>query len=605
MLRLKESISHRFLRLWLGLALVSAAVSFGWLRADPADQYFYQGSVAQYHGNFDAAIPNWNAVLKLNPNDLAAFKYRGTAYLYKDDWNHSIADYSQVIQRKPNDVAAFDGRGYAHYEKQDWEEAINDFKSAIRLNSQNWALYRNLGRVYLTMDEFDNAITNFTTAIRLNPWDDWSYNCRAVAQEDKGNLTAAIADFKTALQISPNYANVYVNCGNLFRYEKQSLDVAIADYTEAIRLEPTNADTLAIRADAYFAQKKYDQALGDYNTAIQMQPTNAAYYFLRGQFQEWMTNYDGAADDFGEAVHLTPTNCGYWCVQGEFFEKMTNYEGAIAAFTQCIARQPTNGGYYAIRAGAEDVVATGLGKLGNGGRKKMEMDQAENDWFQACAEDAHYLNSLGRFECRQGLYAAAIDDFTEYIQAYPTNVNGWDSRALAYEEMANDEARHGELGAKNSSLDKALVDWNHVVLLQPGLLFLRGDFYARNNEFPEALADYLQNIQLRPASPEALSALAWFRATCPDKMYRNGTEATTEARKAIELLQVQSGYTLGALAAACAETGDFAQAIQHQNEALAAGDFSEGFRVDMAHRLALYEKHKPCHKILGLVVFEQ
>ena len=81
---------------------------------------------------------------------------------------------------------------------------------------------------------------------------------------------------------NPNWALVYVNCGELLEHRTNKLSIAIADYTEAIRLEPANANTYIIRARAFEEQTNYDKALNDYNSAIQLESTNATFLSWRG-----------------------------------------------------------------------------------------------------------------------------------------------------------------------------------------------------------------------------------------------------------------------------------------------------------------------------------
>ena len=101
--------------------------------------------------------------------------------------------------------------------------------------TQTSRTYRDTGIGYLDAGDWDRAITNLNKAIRLNPQDAWAWQCRAIARENKNDFKGAIADFRAALRINPDYANAYVNCGRFFQFKLHDLRVAIADYTQAIR----------------------------------------------------------------------------------------------------------------------------------------------------------------------------------------------------------------------------------------------------------------------------------------------------------------------------------------------------------------------------------
>ena len=437
--------------------------------------------------------------------------------------------------------------------------------------------YRDLAWECYWKGDYTNAITNFSKAILENPQDAWAYNYRALSKEYAGDLTGALADYKTAANINPDYAEVYVNCGQLLQWYSNKLSIAIADYTEAIRLEPTNANTFTIRAGAYLRQTNFDQALSDYNMAIQLQPTNAMV----------------------------------WKGRGDFFKRMTNHDAAILDYTKCIQLEPANADYYAFRARAETAAAKGSPK--NGDQKKADdyLHRSLDDWHRAVALNSSYLTGLGTFECQQGKYDQGIADFTKYIQMYPTNVTGLNLRAFAFERMAEEEAKRGELAAKEAALDKALADWNHLISMDVHLLCERGGFYARNNQYAKALADYRKAVELQPTSKYTLLEKAWFLATCPDPGYRDGPQALAAANKAITMgLGYDSEwFDLSCLAAAYAETGDFAQAVKFQKQALqklGEEDKQNGALISETQDwLTLYERGQPCHKMPGLdVVFD-
>ena len=76
-----------------------------------------------------------------------------------------------------------------------------------------------------------------------------------------------------------------------------------------------------------------------------------------------------------------------------------------------------------------------------------------------------------------------------------------------------------------------------------------------------AIAEYHAALALNPNMPDALNNLAWILATDKRDEFRRGTEAERLARHACELTQFQEPILVGTLGAACAEAGDFDQAV--------------------------------------------
>jgi tetratricopeptide (TPR) repeat protein len=112
-------------------------------------------------------------------------------------------------------------------------------------------------------------------------------------------------------------------------------------------------------------------------------------------------------------------------------------------------------------------------------------------------------------------------------------------------------------------------------------------------DYAGALADYERAYEERSEDPNILNRLAWSLATCPDGRYRDGQRAVRLAQQAVEL--ARCGPTLDTLAAACAEVGDFEQAVRQQEEAIAAvvEEGREELLEEFKERLLGYKAGEP------------
>jgi tetratricopeptide (TPR) repeat protein len=138
-----------------------------------------------------------------------------------------------------------------------------------------------------------------------------------------------------------------------------------------------------------------------------------------------------------------------------------------------------------------------------------------------------------------------------------------------------------------------MADYDEAIRLDPNyaIAFSRRGRCLRNlGDYDQALAGYTEAIRLDPELVEAYSGAAWLLATCPDDAHRDGAKAFQYAAKACQLSQWSDGDAIDSLAAAYAESGDFAKAVEYEQKAiLLAGEQAD----DYQNRLELYQARQP------------
>ena len=192
---------------------------------------------------------------------------------------------------------------------------------------------------------------------------------------------------------------------------------------------------------------------------------------------------------------------------------------------------------------------------------------------------------------RQGEHAKAIADFDEAIRLAPKEADAYISRGIEWE--------------KDLEPDKALADYQKAISLDPRRAIAydgRGRIWKERKEYAKAAANFAQLALMLPDDPRGHRELAWLLATCEDRAIRDGKRAVDEATTACKLTNGADIDCIDTLAAAYAETGDFANAIKWQTRAIefhllknSGVDELINMRkeMDMRERLALYNRRTP------------
>ena len=78
------------------------------------------------HSNYQQAIANFDAVLKLYPNFSMVYINRGNIFHILGNYEKAITDYNQSININPNFAEAYHNRGNSYYALQQYKNAIAD-----------------------------------------------------------------------------------------------------------------------------------------------------------------------------------------------------------------------------------------------------------------------------------------------------------------------------------------------------------------------------------------------------------------------------------------------------------------------------------------------
>jgi Flp pilus assembly protein TadD len=181
----------------------------------------------------------------------------------------------------------------------------------------------------------------------------------------------------------------------------------------------------------------------------------------------------------------------------------------------------------------------------------------------------------------------AVAHYTRVLQLQPDN-------AEAHRKLGTTLAFQGKT-------DEAITQLRAALQSDPAdasAHFQLGSLLGQRGQTPEAISHYQQSLKLRPDAPEVLNNLAWIQATSADPALRDGPEAVREALKACDLTHDQQPLFLGTLAAAYAEAGDFANAIETATQ---ARDLAKSHNLDAVAEknlelLRLYEARQPYHE---------
>ncbi|MCK5420468.1 MAG: tetratricopeptide repeat protein, partial [Desulfobacterales bacterium] len=170
-----------------------------------ARPYNNLGVALAYAGQSDAAIDNYYAALKINPDYGNAHYNLGSILARKGHLKSGIAHMTKALELEPNNYEAHNNLGIALLIRGEPQKAATHFRKALEINANYASAHNNLGIAMRRQHNLSEAIFHFQEALRLDPTNAEAHNNLGIAYRDQDKFEAAQQHFTKALRISPGY----------------------------------------------------------------------------------------------------------------------------------------------------------------------------------------------------------------------------------------------------------------------------------------------------------------------------------------------------------------------------------------------------------------
>jgi len=290
----------------------------------------------------------------------------------------------------------------------------------------------------------------------------------------------------------------------------------------------------ALRGYSAMRRGDFDRAVAAFDRAVHAHPHDPQHYWNRAVAHHQGGDLEAAAADYRRAIRLDVRFAAAWSGKATLAFQQGQFEQAIADATVALVSAPNDLRALMVRGQAYLLV-------GRGEEARADLDAAVN---AESGPSQHAARGHARLAVKD--YQGALDDFTA------VGPQGTDRTDLA--------------------VGRSIA------------LFKLGHYRAALEQIDAALDADARDV-------DALCARAWFLATCPDESFRHGPRALQIAEEASAMLAVPYWSCEASLAAAYAECGNFALAVEHGRRALELAPPTR--RDDFQTRLARYTAGEP------------
>jgi tetratricopeptide (TPR) repeat protein len=186
------------------------------------------------------------------------------------------------------------------------EQAISTCREATHQTDPARA-HVSLGNALWIKDDLDGAIAEYRKAIALEPDYAGAHHNLGIALLKTGALDEAIREYRTAIALNPADANAHNELGMALRIQDK-LDEAIEHYTEALRLNPKHAYAHSNLGNALHDKKDFVGAIREHQAAIKLQPSLPNAHINLGNAFRAKGDLPAAKLAYEKAIDLQPTS---------------------------------------------------------------------------------------------------------------------------------------------------------------------------------------------------------------------------------------------------------------------------------------------------------
>jgi tetratricopeptide (TPR) repeat protein len=220
-----------------------------------------------------------------------------------------------------------------------WQDSVSLFEHTLAVIPKNPKISYNLANEYRARGDMDAAIRNYRIALETDPNSIRTLTNLGSALNSKGEYDAAIETCKSALGVSPRHAHAYNNLGVALQL-KGEYDSAMASFRRAIELNPGQPDAHSNLAKALSLKGEFEVAIAHFLKALEsrvLAHKPSTFSGLGNAFFN-LDRIEEAETAYRRAIELDPrqqhaqSNLGVTLArQGQLGEAIAHYRLAIAA----------------------------------------------------------------------------------------------------------------------------------------------------------------------------------------------------------------------------------------------------------------------------------
>jgi tetratricopeptide (TPR) repeat protein len=177
-------------------------------RLQPAREFaehFIRGNAFYEVTEYEKALKEYEAALRLRPEDPSTLTNRGAAFGELGRHEEALADHSRSLEIRPDDPSTLNNRGNALAHLDNYEGALADHNRSLEIRPDDPNTLYNRGNTLARLNRYEEVLADYDRALELRPDDPSTLTNRGATLGRLGRCDEALADFTHSLELRPDH----------------------------------------------------------------------------------------------------------------------------------------------------------------------------------------------------------------------------------------------------------------------------------------------------------------------------------------------------------------------------------------------------------------
>ncbi|MBU8934287.1 MAG: protein kinase [candidate division Zixibacteria bacterium] len=274
-----------------------------------AEPHASLGLAQRKEGDIGAAIEQFEIAMELNPDYVWTHIWYGrTMAQHMRRKDIYIKHMKKALALDPLNIPALSNIAGVLSDSGLFDEAESYFLKLFEVVPENTLIRTRFARHYQKANQYDKAIEQYETAIEIEPnyWNLYYQYASLLVNIDQAEDAPGV--FERAIALMPDSAGLYYEFGRLLFYRLGNTKEAIDRYNQAIEIDPQLDVAYNLLAYAYDKAGDFDQAIAAVQKAIEISPENAGYIDTRADIYYSFGYLDEAIDSYRQYINEKPND---------------------------------------------------------------------------------------------------------------------------------------------------------------------------------------------------------------------------------------------------------------------------------------------------------